>query len=102
MNGEYPWAAAAHHRELGFLIAGHHPYPSINLGHLLQITTDGVTFDQFTPLPNEGAASCLVALDSDFGNFFACGTRGAFIHKTNQWTEVAEMPTPRSGKKFQF
>ena len=98
-------AAAAHHKELGFLITGaYSPSKSST-----EITTDGVNFDQFTPLPIKLYGHCLLALDSDYGDFFTAGgvsdgnrIKRAFIHKDSQWTEVAEMPTARNGKKIQF
>ena len=95
-------AAAAHHIELGFLITGGEYRKSST-----EITADGVTWDLFTPLPINLYGHCLVALDSDYGDFFIVGGRSSrdfekrsFIHKNSQWTEVKAMPTPRSGKKF--
>ena len=99
-------AAAAHHIELGFLITGGEYRKSST-----EITADGVTWDLFTPLPINLYGHCLVALDSDYGDFFTVGgqrgsdgksNKRAFIYKNSQWTEVEEMPTARYCKKIQF
>ena len=103
-----PYSTGAHHDELGFLV-------SATIRLTTEITTDGVTFNAFTPLPKSLNLYCMVALDGDDGEFFvgggsysSCSTtscrndvksRRAFIYKDNQWDEVAQMPTARSCKK---
>ena len=98
------YAAAAHHEDKGFLITG----GKGNGGRLssTEITKDGVTFEDFTPLPIALSSHCMVALnDPADGDFFLAGgytssqSKRAFIHKGNQWDEMAEMPTARYGKK---
>ena len=102
-----PYSTGAHHDELGFLV-------SATIRLTTEITTDGVTFNAFTPLPIGLSNYCMVALDGDDGEFFVGGgdywkldgnngrslkSRRAFIYRDNQWDEVAQMPTARSCKK---
>ena len=101
------WAAAAHHQDKGFIVTGG------SSGYLLsstEISKDGVTFEDFTPLPIALSGHCAVALnDNEDGDFFVAGgwacssqcsvSKRVFIHKNNQWYEVTEMPTSRYGKK---
>ena len=94
-------AAAAHHQKKGFLITGGY----IN-GRLssCEITQDGVTFEDITPLPIPLYLHCMVALnDVDDGDFFVAGgyynSKRAFIHNGSHWNEMTEMPTGRHGKK---
>ena len=98
--------AAAHHKDLGFLITGG-KYPD-DYKSSTEITTDGVTFEAFTPLPVGLRDHCMVALDGDEeGDFFVGGgdisigkyRKEAFIHKNNQWMDVKELPTGSRGKK---
>ena len=99
------YAAAAHHEDKGFLIPG----GKGNGGRLssTEITKDGVTFEDFTPLPIALWQHCMVALnDPDDGDFFVAGgqqgwisSKRAFIHKGNQWNETTGMPTARHSKK---
>ena len=109
MKEPYPYNTGAHHDELGFLVSARGSTGTT------EITTDGVTFNAFTPLPIGLSNYCMVALDGDDGEFFvgggsysSCSTtscrndvksRRAFIYKDNQWDEVAQMPTARSCKK---
>ena len=95
--------AAAHHRVKGFLVAGSNG-PQLQS---TEITVDGITFEDFTPLPFALGDSCMVALDEDNdGDFFLGGgdlpvanhNKKAFIHRSSQWVEVTEMPTARQGK----
>ena len=96
------YSAAAHHEKKGFLITGGH-----NRQHLssCEITKDGVTFEDFTPLPIALHHHCAVALNynDDDGDFFVAGgiptSNRAFIHKGGQWNEMTRMPTARYGKK---
>ena len=95
---------AAHHRVKGFLVAGGNG-PQLSS---TEITEDGITFADFTPLPFALGDSCMVALDEDNdGDFFLGGgdlpntpnhNKKAFIHRSSQWVEVTEMPTARTGK----
>merc|ERR1711879_93780 len=98
-------AAAAHHEDKGFLITGGFggswPHHSST-----EITRDGVTFEEFTPLPIALYEHCMIALnDDEDGDFFVAGgysstySKRAFIHKGGQWDEMTEMPTARDGKK---
>ena len=94
-------AAGAHHQQLGFLISG-----GYRAGYLstTEITTDGVTFNYFTPLPFGLYLHCMVALDGDDGEFIIVGgfsgsyEKRAFIHKSNQWVQMASMTTARDCK----
>ena len=95
--------AAAHHKVKGFLVAGSNG-PQLQS---TEITVDGITFADFTPLPFALGDSCMVALDEDNdGDFFLGGgdlpganhNKKAFIHRSSQWVEVTEMPTARQGK----
>ena len=101
------WAAAAHHEDKGFLITGG---VGIGWNHLssTEITKDGVTFEDFTPLPIALNEHCMVALnDEDAGDFFVASgaepvagtSKRAFIHKGNQRNEMTEMANDRIGKK---
>ena len=102
MNESRRQSVGALHQSLGFLITG---------GFLItssEITTDGAVFQDFTPLPTAVYGHCMVALDGDDGEFFVGGgkapydggtSRRAFIHRGNQWVEVEQMPTARSGNK---
>ena len=104
MKEERAYAAAAHHEDKGFIITG-----GVNGNGWLsstEITKDGVTFEDFTPLPIALYTHCMVALnDADAGDFFVAGgssssySKRAFIHKGGQWNETTEMPTARSSKK---
>ena len=97
------WAAAAHHQDKGFIVTGG------SSGYLLsstEISKDGVTFEDFTPLPIAVYGHCMVALnDPDDGDFFVAGgstgsfSKRVFIHKDDQWNEMTEMPTARRGKE---
>ena len=111
MNEPRAHPGGAHHPELGFLVSGGgHGYKST------EITTDGITFVDFTPIPIKIYAHCSVALDGrDDGEFFYAGghewaedwgvqwgergTERAYIHRANQWEEVTPMPTTRRCKK---
>ena len=98
------YAAAAHHLDKGFIITA--GYGNGDLSST-EITKDGVTFEDFAPLPIALWQHCIVALnDPADGDFFVAGGRTssgfskrAFIHKGNQWNEMSQMPTARSGKK---
>ena len=97
------YAAAAHHEDKGFLITGGQNGWN-NRHSSTEITKDGVTFEDFTPLPRALSYHCMVALnDPADGDFFVAGgyptSKRAFIHKGNQWDEMAEMPTARYRKK---
>ena len=98
--------AAAHHKDLGFLITGG-KWPE-SFKSSTEITRDGDTFEAFTPLPIGLRAHCMVALDGDEeGDFFVGGgdksgqkyTKSAYIYKSNQWVGVEELPTGSRGKK---
>ena len=98
--------AAAHHKDVGFLITGG-KWPE-NFKSSTEITRDGVTFEAFTPLPVGLRDHCMVALDGDEeGDFFVGGgdirggkySKRAFIYKNNQWMDVKELPTGSRGKK---
>ena len=114
MNEARAECAAAHHKDLGFLITGGKSSTSQPSGaHFkssTEITKDGVNFEVFTPLPIGLRLHCMVALDGDEeGDFFVGGgsksdgyNKRAFIHKGNQWVEVKEMPTARRGKEPDF
>ena len=101
------FSAAAHHRDLGFLVSGgnldNNGWPKTST----EITKDGITFEAFTPLPTGFTSHCLVALDggSD-GDFFVAGgwdgsnyVKRALIHRGNQWVEMREMPTDGRASK---
>ena len=102
MKEKRGYSAAAHHETKGFLITG-----GYGIGGRLsstEITKDGVTFEDFTPLPIALERHCAVALnDEDEGDFFVAGgyptSKRAFIHKGNHWNETTEMPTARHSKK---
>ena len=106
MNEAREGSAAAHHKDLGFLITGGKSSGD-HFKSSTEITKDGVTFEDFTPLPIGLRQHCLVALDGDEdGDFFVVGgqmsggyNKRAFTHKGNQWVEVEEVPTARRGKK---
>ena len=95
--------AAAHHQVKGFLVSGSNDRTRLSS---TEITVDGITFADFTPLPFALGDNCMVALDGDDGDFFLGGgdlpvskhNKRAFIHRGNQWVEVREMPTARQGK----
>ena len=96
--------AAAHHQVKGFLVSGSNDRTLLSS---TEITVDGITFEDFTPLPFALGDSCMVALDEDNdGDFFLGGgdlpgathNKKAFIHRSSQWVEVTEMPTARQGK----
>ena len=93
--------AAAHHSVKGFLVTGGYGLSST------EITVDGITFADFTPLPFAVHDHCMVALDGYYdGDFFLSGgdlgttkNKKAFVHKQSHgWVEVTEMPTGRQGK----
>ena len=65
--------AAAHHKDLGFLITGGQDggYKSST-----EITKDGVTFEAFTPLPIVLHSHCVVSLDGEDGDIFVGGGHG--------------------------
>ena len=97
--------AAAHHKDLGFLITGG-KYPD-DYKSSTEITRDGITFEAFTSLPVGLRSHCMVALDGDEeGDFFVGGgdnsiqqyTKSAYIYKNNTWVGVKELPTGRRGK----
>ena len=101
--------AAAHHKDVGFLITGG-KWPE-NFKSSTEITRDGVTFEAFTPLPVGLRDHCMVALDGDEeGDFFVGGgdssvktyTKSTYIYKNNQWVGVRELPTGRRGKMPNF
>ena len=101
--------AAAHHKDLGFLITGG-KWPE-NFKSSTEITRDGVTFEVFTPLPVGLRDHCMVALDGDEeGDFFVGGgdkwgqkyIKSTYIYKNNQWVGVKELPTGRRGKMPNF
>ena len=110
MNEARAFAAGAHHLQLGFLVSGGFD-GSASLLPTSEISTDGMTFSTFTPLPIAVYRHCMVALDGDDGEFFLAGgytgpwtpaypsSRRAFIHRRSQWDEVGPMPTARGGKK---
>ena len=99
--------AAAHHQVKGFLVSGSND-ENLRLSST-EITIDGITFVDFTPLPFALGDHCMVALDGDNdGDFFLVGgdtdddtqhNKKAFVHRGSQWVEVREMPTARQGKK---
>ena len=96
-------AAAAHHIDKGFLITGGWDGSRHSS---TEITKDGVTFEDFTPLPIALYAHCMVALnDDEDGDFFVAGgwtgryNKRAFIHNGSHWNEMTEMPTGRRSKK---
>ena len=103
MNEERELLAGAHHSQLGFLVSG--GYGLYSRLSTTEITTDGMTFTAYTPLPIGLESHCMVALDGDDGEFFLAGgysfdyNRRSFIHRGNRWDEVAPMPTTRYGKK---
>ena len=106
MNEARAFAAGAHHPQLGFLVSGGYD-GSFNLLSTSEISTDGMTFSTFTPLPTPVYRHCMVALDGDDGEFFLAGgwhtgpaSRRTFIHRRDQWDEVDLMPTARGGKKL--
>ena len=100
--------AAAHHQVKGFLVSGSNdPDPRLRLSST-EITIDGITFSDFTPLPFALGDHCMVALnEDDDGEFFLGGgdvdntphNKRAFVHRGSRWVEVREMPTARQGKK---
>ena len=105
--------AAAHHEVKGFLVTGSNGNGKNSDPRLssTEITIDGITFVDFTPLPFALGDHCMVALDGDNdGDFFLVGgdqddglaaqhNKKAFVHRGSQWGEVREMPTARQGKK---
>ena len=100
MNEKRHKFAGAHHSQLGFLVSGGWQSSTT------EITTDGMTFNAYTPLPLALLDHCLVALDRDDGEFFLAGGRteydahnGTYIHRDNHWDNVHDMPTRRYGKK---
>ena len=101
------YAAAAHHEDKGFLITGGiGPYNGYSRLSSTEITKDGLTFEDFTQLPIGLYYHCMIAFNGgDDGDFFVAGgasstySKRVFIHKGNQWNEMTEMPTARSGKK---
>ena len=104
MNEARTRSAAAHHKDLGFLVTGGVPGPKSST----EISKDGITFEAFTPLPVGLAHHCAVALDGDNGDFFIAGgatssgdlSKRAFIHRGNQWVEMKQMDLAHnSGKK---
>ena len=102
MTEERYASAGAHHKDLGFLIAG-----GVYDISTTEITTDGITFTAFTQLPLGFHSQCLVALNGDDGEFFMAGGHNsgcgqchrAFIHKNSQWDEMASLARGRSGKR---
>ena len=97
--------AAAHHSVKGFLVTG--GYGDNGRLSSTEITLDGITFANFTPLPFGLKGHCMVALDEDNdGDFFLGGgdlpdvnhNKKVFIHRSSEWVEMAEMPTARQGK----
>ena len=107
MKEKRGFSAAAHHEKKGFLITG--GYNGRRLSST-EITKDGLTFEDFTPLPIALWKHCAVALnDEDAGDFFVAGghsysggysvSKRAFIHKGDQWNEMAELSTARYCKK---
>ena len=98
-------AAAAHHKDKGFIITG--GYSDNGRLSSTEITKDGLYFEDFTPLPIALSSHCMVALnEDDDGDFFVAGgwtgnsySKRVFIHKGDHWNEMTEMPTARSGKK---
>ena len=106
MNEARAQGAAAHHKDLGFLVTGGKsngdPFKTST-----EITQDGVTFQPFTSLPIGVQSHCMVALDGDEEEDFFIGggdtsagkySKKAFIHKNNQWMDVNELPTGSRGK----
>ena len=104
-------SAGAHHKDLGLLITGGWEAKTTT-----EITTDGINFNAFTPLPVTGnvipvgglSDHCMVALDGggEDGDFFVGGgysshglSEKAYIYRDNQWAEVEEM-TKRYSKMF--
>ena len=97
--------AAAHHKNLGFLITGGKSTDEFKSS--TEITQDGVTFQPFTSLPIGVQSHCMVALDGDEEEDFFIGggdtsagkySKKAFIYKNNQWINVTELPTGSRGK----
>ena len=96
--------AAAHHEVKGFLVTGGHS--NAQSTESTEITVDGITFVDFTPLPFAVHGHCLVALDRyDDGDFFLTGgtsytphNNKAFVYRGSQWVEVTQMPTARQGE----
>ena len=97
--------AAAHHSVKGFLVTG--GYGDNGRLSSTEITLDGITFADFTPLPFAVHDHCLVALDGyDDGDFFLTGgdttdtphNNKAFVYRGSQWVEVTRMPTARQGE----
>lgn len=96
--------AAAHHKDLGFLITGGEDggYKSST-----EITKDGVTFEDFDPLPYSVTKHCAVALDGPNGDFFVAGgwsssapdEKRAFVYKGSNWVQMSSMAIGRNGKK---
>ena len=105
MNEARAFAAGAHHPQLGFLVSGGYDGYSSLPSSTSEISTDGMTFSTFTPLPIAVYRHCMVALDRDDGEFFLAGgstgpsSRRAFIHRRSHWDEVEPMQTGREGKK---
>ena len=93
MNDRRIYAAGAHHATLGFLVTG----GNLAGPHSTEITTDGITFSTFSPLPVDQLHNhCMVALDGEEGEFFVAGgnkRNTTFIYRENQW--VAKMPMPK-------
>ena len=109
MNQARRYAAGAHHNSLGFLVSGGSHSGSDRSGSAglssSELSTEGATWGAYTPLPIELIAHCMVALDGNDGDFFlAGGFDGSrqdlvFIHRSNNWVEVPQMPTVRNRKK---
>ena len=96
--------AAAHHEVKGFLVTGGHSNAFLSS---TEITVDGITFVDFTPLPFAVRDHCLVALDGyDDRDFFLTGgvtsytphNNRALVYRDSQWVEVTQMPTARQGE----
>ena len=105
MKEKRSYSAAAHHEKKGFIITG--GYDDSRRLASSEITKDGVTFEDFTPVPIGLHGHCMVALndpaDSDFfitGGYYSGNSKRAFIHKISHWwVDVAEMSLGRRGKK---
>ena len=103
-------SAGAHHASLGFLVSGgYHPGSLFVAPYRLsstELSTDGAIWGPYTPLPIGLSSHCVVALDSNYGDFFLVGgwdgsneRTEAYIHRNGNWVGVTPMQTARNGKR---
>ena len=106
MNQARTKAAGAHHNSLGFVVSGGSVSGSAGLSSS-ELSTEGATWGTYTPLPIGLSSHSMVALDRNDGDFFLAGGEGVdglrvdhvFIHRSDNWVEVTQMPTVRTRKK---